>query len=329
MKVDPAAVDAAAEYYDDRHRRGWMDAWPADKKARVIALIEELKLPSGARVLEYGCGVGVFAEAVKRALPRLDVHGCDISATGVRRARERCPDVAFHHVDASRPGALGGPFDLIYSHHVLEHVTDLHGTLATMATLVAPGGYLLHITPCRNPGSLEARISSLVEPAGNGAGRFPLDDSSHLRRLSSTELVAAARVHGLSPIRALYANQFWGGIEYLTVQYHWTLLAWLDPRQGHDGGAKLRLLGMASWLLPLSLLRNGPRYVLRGVATAKSPVKKAVFAMLVPLAVVTYPVAAFLDTCLVALREREWREHRAESNGSEMYVLFERSPVGH
>jgi ubiquinone/menaquinone biosynthesis C-methylase UbiE len=325
VRVDTAAVENAAEYYDERHERGWMDHWPDGKKARVIGLIQEFGLPPGAKVLEYGCGVGVFTEAMKRALPQLEVHGCDISATGVRKASNRCPDIPFHLLGQSDLTALRGQFDVIYTHHVLEHVTDLDQALDTIAQLLKPGGRVLHIVPCSNPGSLEQRISSLIDPDVDPNGRFSSDDSSHLRRPSSSQLIAAMSPHGFGFERALYANQFWGGIEYLTAQYHWTLLEWLNPARGFSSIAKIRLFILAAWLLPLALLRQGPRYVLQGLAKRSSTAKLLFFACLSPLAVVAYPFSIGVDKLVRALRDAEWRRGRQGSGGSEMYAMFRKS----
>jgi SAM-dependent methyltransferase len=322
VEIDPAAFESAAEYYDERHMRGWMDSWPDEKKSRVVALISEIGLPPGARVLEYGCGVGVFAEAVKRALPWLEVHGCDISETGIRKARARCPDIPFHLLNDRLVDPMGGSFDLIYSHHVLEHVIDLDTTLASIANCVKLGGCILHIIPCGNLGSLEQRISARIDPDRDRAGRFSFDDSSHLRRLSSDELISASLRQGLHFHRAWYANQFWGGVEYLTAQYHWTLLTWLNPLRGFRASGMLGLLGFALWILPLALLRTIPGYVMSHATTAQDPLKRAVFLTLSPLAAFVYPLSWVIDRSLRLAAHWEWRRHRSHPIGSEMYALF-------
>ena len=216
---------------------GWMDFWPEDKKQRVINLIRDTGIGPRGRVLEYGCGVGVFAEALKHAIPSLDVHGCDISDIGVQKAAARCPDVRFHKIDSAELARLEGTFDVVYSHHVLEHVHDVSDVMRRIHALLKPGGKALHIVPCGNPGSLEYVINELTAGIDN-SGRFFTDDSSHVRRLTSGELTTSCLESGFQAREAVFANQFWGGVDYLTGEYHWTLLRWLNPRCGKTGIAK-------------------------------------------------------------------------------------------
>src|SRR5688500_1299052 len=53
-----------------------------------------LDLPAGRRVLEVGCGTGVFLRAA--ADRRLEVVGLDASAALLELARERVPDAELH-----------------------------------------------------------------------------------------------------------------------------------------------------------------------------------------------------------------------------------------
>jgi 2-polyprenyl-3-methyl-5-hydroxy-6-metoxy-1,4-benzoquinol methylase len=325
MKIDSgAAVADASEYYDERHARGWMDFWPEDKKQRVISLIRNAGIGERGRVLEYGCGVGVFAEALKQAIPSLDVHGCDISEVGVQKAGARCPDVRFHKIDSAELGRLEGTFDLVYSHHVLEHVHDVADVMRKIHALLRPGGKALHIVPCGNAGSLEYKITALTTGV-DSAGRFSTEDSSHVRRLTSPELTATCREYGFQPRQAVFANQFWGGVDYLTGEYHWTLLRWLNPRGGKNGAARLQLLLMAIILVGVSLLRRGPAYVLQMLRKPVGAAKKLLFLAALPLAILLYPVSFLCDRMIWRLKEREWRLDRNSENGSEMYCLFEKS----
>ena len=326
MELDVESIERQEEYYSARHAAGWMDYWPDDKQDRVIGLILDAGVDGTARVLEFGCGVGVFAHALKTAAPSLDVHGCDISMTGIAKSRQRAPRVSFHLLtDAGAEPPLG-TFDFIYTHHVLEHVADLDAALERIGGLLKPGGKVLHIVPCANPGSLEHRIACLVR---NGVSREPetrfcVDDSSHVRRPTSGELEQAFSRHGFVLRQSRFANQFWGALEYLTAEYHRTLIRWLNPAFGVGPWASMQLLAWLLVLLPLCWLRHMPSHILRTFRYRRSMSGKLLVYALLPLALLLRPVSACLDKLLRTARDWEWRHHSAEPNGSEMYLLFER-----
>ncbi|HUQ94540.1 MAG TPA: methyltransferase domain-containing protein [Bryobacteraceae bacterium] len=322
MQVDTVALVDAADYYNQRHERGWMDVWPESKKTRVVGFIQSLKLPVGSKVLEYGCGPGVFTEAVKERLPLLEVHGCDISSTAVAKARTRCPHIEFHLMGTDDFTSFVGQFDLIYTHHVLEHVTDLTEALRLIASLLKPGGKVLHIAPCGNKGSLEERISALSSVAGVD-GRFTTDDSSHVRRLTSHQLVDACSSYELTFEHQYFANHLWGSIEYLTNYFYGsTLLGWLNPLRGIDSMAKVQLFGWASVLYPLSQLRHRPRYVLDWLTKPTRLESKLLLICQAPFALACLPFSVLANRMIYSLRDREWRLRRTDPTGAEMYLLF-------
>jgi ubiquinone/menaquinone biosynthesis C-methylase UbiE len=325
LRANALAFDSPNVYYDRRHEAGWMDFWPERKRSRVVELIRNCGIAPGARVLEYGCGPGVFTAAVKEALPSLRLHGCDISAVAVAKARQRCRDAQFRVVEDGIDPFEPESFDLIYTHHVLEHVQDLQAVLAAIARMLKPGGKALHIVPCANAGSIEHRISRLKRHANAPAGCFCCDDLSHVRRLTSGQLCDASAAVGLAVVEGRYANQFWGGIDYLTNEYHWTLLKWLNPLDGADWGAKLELAAITLVLFPFSLARRGPDCVLQTVRRPLSTGKKALYSALVPLAVIGWPFARGLNHLLSGLAECEWRTNNTRPNGSEMYLLFKKT----
>jgi SAM-dependent methyltransferase len=326
MKLDVQSIEGPEEYYSARHAANWMEYWPDNRKSRVIGLIADAGVGGADRVLEFGCGVGVFTHALKSAMPSLEVHGCDISRTGIAKSRERAPLVHFHLLtDAGAEPPLS-TFDFIYTHHVLEHVADLGAALEQIAGLLKPGGKVLHILPCANPGSLQHRIALLVR---GGVSRVPetrfcIDDSSHVRRPTSSELEAAFARCGLVLRQARFAGQFWGSLEYLSKESHHTLMRWLNPTCAVSLWASLKLLAWLLFLVPLFWLRNMPPYILNTFRHRRSRSKQALVYGLLPLALLLWPVSICLDKLLNTARDWEWRHRSTQPNGAEMYLLFER-----
>lgn len=94
------------------------------------------------RVLEFGCGTGVFWES---ALPMLredaQVTLTDISPGMLERSRTRISDSRFTFVlaDVDRP-LLNGEFDLILSHFMLYHADDPALALRNIKALLGSNG---------------------------------------------------------------------------------------------------------------------------------------------------------------------------------------------
>jgi 2-polyprenyl-3-methyl-5-hydroxy-6-metoxy-1,4-benzoquinol methylase len=316
-----------AEYYDERHARGWMDFWPKEKRERMMRLLRDAGGEKTVRVLEYGCGVGVFANSLKAAMPHWEVHGCDISPVAISRARERCPGVTFHVLTGDGADPPLGTYDLIYTHHVLEHVANVSEALSQMTRSIEPGGRMLHVAPCSNPGSLEYRLSNLHRKGIDSSGCLFCDDSSHARRLNSSELTEACRERGLALTGAFFANQFWGGIDYLTNEYHWTLLGWLNPAQGVTALAQVKLFATALVLGGLCLLRQGPRLTFGSLRKTTSAGKRLLWCAVAPIAILLSPLSLAVDKTLTRMKEREWIRNKRQPNGSEMYLVFEKIPA--
>jgi SAM-dependent methyltransferase len=114
-------------------------------------LEQEIRALRPRRVLDAGSGEGGVAMAVGARHPGTGVEGVEVSATNVRLARQlnRFPNVAF------RPGLaeevhLAFPaesFDLAYSFAVLEHVRSVEETLASILTVLRPGGRFCFVVP--------------------------------------------------------------------------------------------------------------------------------------------------------------------------------------
>lgn len=103
------------------------------------------------RLLDYGCGTGAFAAAMRDA--GWEVTALEPDGT----ARENA--LALHGLRPGRPEELGSmtddSVDVVTLWHVLEHVHDLRGTLQHFHRILRPGGTMFLAVP--NHASLDAR----------------------------------------------------------------------------------------------------------------------------------------------------------------------------
>lgn len=101
-------------------------------------------LRSDQVLLDYGCGDGWF---LAQAAPRVaKAYGFEPTAAQSDDVSQRIGARVFSDVD-TMTRELAGQVDVVTMHFVMEHLTDLRGTLATLSGLMRPGGVLRAVVP--------------------------------------------------------------------------------------------------------------------------------------------------------------------------------------
>jgi ubiquinone/menaquinone biosynthesis C-methylase UbiE len=146
---DDAFMDAMASEYE----RG--TAWTRMRLENVRLLVDP---HPGDRVLDVGSAAGSIAHHLSTL--GCDVVGIDTAEPGVRRARERYPELRFEVADAAALPFPDGSFDKVVAADVTEHLDDatLRGMLAECRRVLVPGGTLSIHTP--NPKHLIERLKA-------------------------------------------------------------------------------------------------------------------------------------------------------------------------
>ena len=137
--------------------------------AAVHEFVAAIPLPREGpiRVLDAGCGTGLYSLAVARAFPRARVSAFDLNEAMLARLREKTIRLGvatrvktFEH-DARRPvpGIPPGGLDLIVSGGLLEYVEPADA-LASLGPLLRKGGIYLN-SPVKDgwPGRLVGALS--------------------------------------------------------------------------------------------------------------------------------------------------------------------------
>lgn len=162
------------------------DHWWFRGRRRILAhLVEELRLPPRARVLDVGCGTGANGPVLS-ADGRLAI-GVDASpvplgvASRGHAARLRADALRLPFADAS--------FDLVVALDVLEHLDDDFAAARELRRVLRPGAAAIVFVPA-------LRIL------------WGLQDvvSHHKRRYTRRRLDAVLRHAGLTPSRTTYFN---------------------------------------------------------------------------------------------------------------------------
>jgi len=107
----------------------------------------------GGRLLEIGCGAGVFLRTMSDL--GWNATGIDFSPFAIEEARRNAPRATLH-LGTLETAALQGPYDRIVMKHVLEHVTNPVECFERCRDLLAPSGVLCIAVP--NIDSVEAAV---------------------------------------------------------------------------------------------------------------------------------------------------------------------------
>lgn len=110
------------------------------------ALLDELDLQPGERVLDVGCGRGAVLQRAADAVGATGTAvGVDVAPQMVRLTAELLadrPQVQVRVADATGPDLPPASFDVVASSLVLFFLPDPAGALATWVPLLVPGGRL-------------------------------------------------------------------------------------------------------------------------------------------------------------------------------------------
>lgn len=116
----------------------------AERRARLIA--EAGQLSEGKRVLEIGCGSGMFTQIFSRS--GANITAVDISPDLILRARARgLPADKVSFIEKRFEDCdVDGPFDAVIGSSILHHL-DLEQALGKILTLLKPGGVFSFAEP--------------------------------------------------------------------------------------------------------------------------------------------------------------------------------------
>ncbi|MFH1464104.1 MAG: class I SAM-dependent methyltransferase [Pseudomonadota bacterium] len=116
-------------------------------KHRLAALMAALGAHPVARLLDVGCGLGFFLNAMHQAWPAAESLGVELVEAAASRAER--PDVSVLRRPFEEVELPEGSFDVVTLIHFLEHQTDPGADVVRAAKLLRPGGVLAVEVPQR------------------------------------------------------------------------------------------------------------------------------------------------------------------------------------
>lgn len=118
--------------------------WRAGQERR-LQLVRQYAPLEGRRILDVGCGLGLYVRAF--SVYSDEVYGVDVDPARVAEA-----SAAFPNIRQGVAEALPYPddyFDLVFSNEVLEHVADDAAAVRESWRVLKPGGRLVAFVPNR------------------------------------------------------------------------------------------------------------------------------------------------------------------------------------
>jgi SAM-dependent methyltransferase len=142
-----SAGPRAADMSDEAALRGHPSYVWREGQERRLQMVRRWAPFDGCRLLDVGCGLGMYTEAFGRYTPY--VYGVEIEALRAIEAWEQerargvlvAPGEALPFADES--------FDVVFNHEVLEHVVDDARVVAEMVRVCHVGGRVVTFCPNR------------------------------------------------------------------------------------------------------------------------------------------------------------------------------------
>lgn len=192
--------------------------WQAGQERR-FQMVRRWTDPAGCRVLDVGCGVGMYTAAFQRLTPH--VFGIEVEGERAREARERARGVA--QAAGEHLPFADGSFDLVFSHEVLEHVDDDRACAAEMVRVTRPGGRVVLFVPNR---LYPFETHGIFWRGRYRFGNIPLVNylpdflrdrlAPHVRAYTAPSL---RRLLAGLPVRPIHHTRIYPGFDRLAVRY--------------------------------------------------------------------------------------------------------------
>ncbi|HVU66044.1 MAG TPA: methyltransferase domain-containing protein [Ktedonobacteraceae bacterium] len=127
----------------------WLVTHHRSKLVEREEMIQDLHLEKGSRIVDAGCGPGLWTPLLARAVgPRGHIMGVDLSAEALVTARLRSQGEWYEHQISYKQGSMEhlpvspGSIHTIFSANVSQYLPDPVGTFAALGQFLLPGGRL-------------------------------------------------------------------------------------------------------------------------------------------------------------------------------------------
>ena len=149
-------------------------------------VLERVKLTHGVKLLDVGCGSGVFCAMAAGA--GAHITGFDATEGLLEEARERAPAVTFVSGDMEELPFGDEAFDVVCGFNSFQYAADVKNALSQARRVLKPGGTLVCMIwgnreDCEAATYLKAVGSMMPAPPPGAPGPFGLSENGMLENL--------------------------------------------------------------------------------------------------------------------------------------------------
>lgn len=133
-------------YFDSAYR-SYSAQNPPKKLDHYLDVITARLAVSTPRLLDVGCGRGLFLERAAQVFPDWRLSGLEVDDEGVAYARVLAPTADVRAGEATAMPFPSDSFDVITAWDVLEHIQDVKKALDEIKRSLRPGGLVALVVP--------------------------------------------------------------------------------------------------------------------------------------------------------------------------------------
>lgn len=161
------------------------------------------------RILELGAGTARFLRSIRRRVPGLEGHACDMDPWGLRQATGFDPALAVLQADLTALPYRDGSFPTVVVFDVLEHLLQPERAVREAARVLEPGGLFHALVPCEGQ---PATLYWLMWKANIGAD-LKEKRVGHIQRFTHRSLTQLLETCGLRVTDVSYSMHWTGQIK--------------------------------------------------------------------------------------------------------------------
>ena len=114
-----------------------------------LDLINDIVPLRGARLLDIGCGNGVYTQAMAEQFIEVDAIDVEDQRLTLFREQNKRKNIRIHKMSGDKLAFPSNAFDAVTAIEVVEHVADLRSVLDEVHRVLRPGGIFALTTPNR------------------------------------------------------------------------------------------------------------------------------------------------------------------------------------